>query len=64
MAKYEIIASGIFVKDKDGRLRELSIGDVIEESTPHIESKLRQVSEKILEVATPQESQPKAKKTK
>lgn len=64
MAKYEVIASGIFVKDKEGRLRELSIGDVIDESTPHIESKLRQISEKILEVATPQESQPKAKKTK
>lgn len=64
MAKYEVVASGIFVKDKDGRLRELAIGDVIEESTPHIESKLRQVSEKVLEVATPQESQPKTKKTK
>lgn len=64
MAKYEVIASGIFVKDKDGRLRELAIGDVIDESTPHIESKLRQVNDKVLEVATPQESQPKAKKTK
>ena len=64
MAKYEVIASGIFVKDKDGRLRDLAIGDIINESTPHIESKLRLVSEKILEVATPQESQPKAKKTK
>lgn len=64
MTKYEVIAKGIFVKDKDGRLRELAIGDVIDESTPHIESKLRQVSEKILEVATPQESQPKAKKSK
>lgn len=64
MAKYEVISSGIFVKDKDGRLRELAIGDVIDESTPHIESKLRPVGEKILEVATPQESQPKAKKTK
>jgi hypothetical protein len=64
MAKYEVIAKGIFVKDKDGRMRELEIGDVIDESTPHIESKLRKVNEKMLEVATPQESQPKAKKTK
>lgn len=64
MAKYEVIAPGIFIKDKSGKMVELQVGDVIEESTPHIESKLRQVSEKVLEVATPQESQPKAKKTK
>lgn len=64
MAKYEVIAPGIFIKDKSGKMVELQVGDVIEESTPHIESKLRTVGEKILEVATPQESQPKAKKTK
>lgn len=64
MAKYEVIAKGIFIKDKGGRMVELEIGDVIDESTPHIAAKLRQVSDKVLEVATPEKEPPKAKKTK
>lgn len=64
MAKYEVIAPGIFIKDKSGKMVELQVGDIIDESTPHIESKLRPVGEKTLEVATPQESQPRTKKTK
>lgn len=62
MAKYEVISKGIFVKEK-GKLRELEIGEIIDESTPHIASKLREVNEKkTLEVATPKEASPKKTK--
>lgn len=62
MAKYEVISKGIFVKEK-GKLRELEIGEIIDESTPHLASKLREVNEKKnLEVATPKEAPPKKTK--
>lgn len=63
MAKYEVIAPGIFIKDKSGKMVELQVGDIIDESTPHIESKLREVNAKTLEVATP-DKEVKPKKDK
>lgn len=61
--KYEVIASGIFVREK-GKLRELQIGEVIDDVQPQWMAKLRQMAEpqKTLEVATPQEKPPKKKK--
>lgn len=64
MAKYEVISKGIFVQDAKGKLLELEVGDVIDESNPHIASKLREVNQKTLEVATPEKEAPKDKKTK
>lgn len=54
MAKYEVIARGIFVKEK-GKMRELQIGEVIETPPEHWMSKLRVMPElpKTFEVATP-----------
>lgn len=63
MAKYEVIASGIFVKEK-GKIRELQLGEVITEPAEHLMSKLRIMPElgKSFEVATPQEKTTKKKK--
>lgn len=63
MAKYEVIASGIFVREK-GKLRELQIGEVIDDVQPQWMAKLRPMAEpqKTFEVATPQEKPPKKKK--
>ena len=54
MAKYEVIARGIFVKEK-GKIRELQLGEVITEPDEHLMSKLRVMPElpKSFEVATP-----------
>ena len=54
MAKYEVIARGIFVKEK-GKIRELQLGEVITEPADHLMSKLRVMPElpKTFEVATP-----------
>lgn len=54
MAKYEVIARGIFVKEK-GKIRELQLGEVITEPAEHLMSKLRVMPElpKTFEVATP-----------
>ena len=54
MAKYEVIARGIFVKEK-GKIRELQLGEVITEPADHLMSKLRVMPElpKSFEVATP-----------
>jgi hypothetical protein len=54
MAKYEVIARGIFVKEK-GKIRELQLGEVITEPAEHLMSKLRAMPElpKSFEVATP-----------
>lgn len=54
MAKYEVIARGIFVKEK-GKIRELQLGEVITEPAGHLMSKLRVMPElpKTFEVATP-----------
>ena len=54
MAKYEVIARGIFVKEK-GKIRELQLGEVITEPAEHLMSKLRVMPElpKSFEVATP-----------
>lgn len=54
MAKYEVIARGIFVKEK-GKVRELQLGEVITEPAEHLMSKLRVMPElpKSFEVATP-----------
>ena len=53
MAKYEVIARGIFVKEK-GKIRELQLGEVITEPAEHLMSKLRVMPEleKSFEVAT------------
>ena len=40
MAKYEVIARGIFVKEK-GKIRELQLGEVITEPDEHLLPKLR-----------------------
>lgn len=63
MAKYEVIARGIFVKEK-GKIRELQLGEVITEPDEHLLPKLRVMPElgKSFEVATPQEKPPKKKK--
>lgn len=63
MAKYEVIARGIFVKEK-GKIRELQLGEVIAEPADHLMSKLRFMPEleKSFEVATPQEKTTKKKK--
>lgn len=55
MAKYEVIARGIFVKEK-GKIRELQLGEVITEPDEHLLPKLRIMPEleKSFEVATPQ----------
>lgn len=54
MAKYEVIARGIFVKEK-GKIRELQLGEVVTEPAEHLMSKLRVMPElpKSFEVATP-----------
>lgn len=54
MAKYTVIARGIFVKEK-GVIRELQLGEVIETPPNHWMSKLRVMPElpKTFEVATP-----------
>lgn len=54
MAKYEVIARGIFVKEK-GKIREFQLGEVITEPAEHLMSKLRVMPElpKSFEVATP-----------
>lgn len=64
MAKYEVIARGIFVKEK-GKIRELQLGEVIAEPDEHLLPKLRIMPElkKSFEVATPQEKTTKKKKT-
>lgn len=61
--KYEVIASGIFLKE-NGVLRELKIGEVIDDVQPQWMAKLRPMAEsqKTFEVATPQEKPPKKKK--
>lgn len=41
MTKYEVIARGIFVKEK-GKIRELQLGEVITEPAEHLMSKLRE----------------------
>lgn len=53
MAKYEVIARGIFVKEK-GKIRELQLGEVIAEPADHLMSKLRVMPEleKTFEVST------------
>lgn len=58
MAKYEVIARGIFVKEK-GKIRELQLGEVITEPDEHLMSKLRVMPElpKTFEVATPHEKE-------
>lgn len=63
MAKYEVIARGIFVKEK-GKIRELQLGEVITEPEGHLLPKLRVMPEleKSFEVATPQEKKTKKKK--
>lgn len=63
MAKYEVIARGIFVKEK-GKIRELQLGEVITEPDEHLLPKLRIMPEvaKSFEVATPQEKTTKKKK--
>ena len=63
MAKYEVIARGIFVKEK-GKIRELQLGEVITEPDEHLLPKLRIMPEleKYFEVATPQEKTTKKKK--
>ena len=63
MAKYEVIARGIFVKEK-GKIRELQLGEVITELADHLMSNLRVMPEleKSFEVATPQEKTTKKKK--
>ena len=44
MAKYEVIARGIFVKE-EGKIRELQLGEVITEPAEHLMSKLRVMPE-------------------
>ena len=63
MAKYEVIARGIFVKEK-GKIRELQLGEVITEPAEHLLPKLRVMPEpeKSFEVATPQQKTTKKKK--
>lgn len=63
MAKYTVIARGIFVKEK-GMIRELQLGEVIETPPDHWMSKLRIMPEreKSFEVATPQQKTTKKKK--
>ena len=63
MAKYEVIARGIFVKEK-GKIRELQLGEVITEPDAHLLPKLRIMPEleKSFEVATPQQKTTKKKK--
>ncbi len=63
MAKYEVIARGIFVKEK-GKIRELQLGEVITEPAEHLLPKLRIMPEleKSFEVSTPQEKTTKKKK--
>lgn len=63
MAKYEVIARGIFVKEK-GKIRELQLGEVITEPDAHLLPKLRIMPEleKSFEVATPQGKTTKKKK--
>ena len=39
MAKYEVIARGIFVKEK-GKIRELQLGEVITEPDEHLPPKV------------------------
>lgn len=63
MAKYEVIARGIFVKEK-GKIRELQLGEVITEPDEHLLPKLRIMPAlgKSFEVATPQQKTTKKKK--
>lgn len=60
MAKYEVVAAGIYMRDENGNIKEASIGEVIDfEPNEFILSKLRKVSEKTFEVATPQSTKKK-----
>lgn len=61
MAKYEVIAKGIFIKE-DGKIRELVIGEVIENVGEYWGAKLREINHKSFEVATPDDKPPKKKK--
>ena len=61
MAKYEVVANGIFVKE-GGKVRELQIGEIIENPGIHWGAKVREINHKSFEVATPQEKPPKKKK--
>lgn len=54
MARYEVISSGIYVKE-GSILRELNIGEIIDDAPPQWNSKLRVVPDKVFEVSTPQD---------
>lgn len=59
MKKYEVIAPGIYIKDKSG-LRQVEVGEVLEfDDVTYIGAKLREVAEakkeKDFVVASPQE---------
>ncbi|HGB3193984.1 TPA: hypothetical protein ACIVAT_000635 [Salmonella enterica subsp. enterica serovar Waycross] len=62
MAKHEVIAKGIFVKE-GGKVRELEIGEIISDAPEQWLSKLRTVSDKVFEVATPEpQEEPKKRR--
>lgn len=63
MAKYEVIAKGIFVKE-NGKSRELEIGEIIEDVGTHWGAKLRKINNKSFEVASPSEEDKPPKKKK
>lgn len=60
MAKYEVVSSGIYMSDEKGNIRDIAVGTVIDcEPNEFVMAKLRPVSEKIFEVATPQATKKK-----
>lgn len=63
MATYEVISSGIYVKE-GSVLRELEIGEIIDNAPHQWISKLRIVPDKVFEVSTPQEKQIQKQKNK
>lgn len=65
MAKYEVIARGIFVKEK-GKIRELQLGEVITEPAEHLMSKLRVMPEldKVFRSSNPTRKDDKEKESR
>lgn len=61
MSKFEVIEKGLFVKE-NGKVRELEIGEIIENPGIYWGAKVREINHKSFEVATPQDKPPKKKK--
>lgn len=63
MAKYEVIAPGVFVKDGSA-IKELAVGSIIDYTNEYVGAKVKEVSSKSFEVATPEEPEKQLNKSK